>query len=154
DTAKAVGILYTNKGIIQDYAGRNQVEKDPLPILCIPTTAGTGSEVTANAAITSIQDNYKMSIKSKKIIPKLSILDPELLKTIPPFICATSSVDALTHAIEGYLSNKATTFTDMIAVKSIKILSENIKPFYADPSNTAFANGMLYGSMLAGIVIR
>ncbi|HLQ82511.1 MAG TPA: iron-containing alcohol dehydrogenase [Pseudogracilibacillus sp.] len=153
DTAKAVGILYTNKGEIKDYAGKDKVEKQPLPILCIPTTAGTGSEVTANAAITSMQDNYKMSIKSKKIIPKLSILDPELLKTMPPFICATSSIDALTHAIEGYLSNKATTFTDMIAIKSIEILSKNIKPFYADPSNTVFASNMLYGSMLAGIVI-
>lgn len=154
DTAKAVAILLTNeKSSIHEFDGTNKITTDPLPIIAIPTTAGTGSEVTANAAITNSKTKYKMSIRSPRIIPTLSILDPELLKTIPPFICSTSSFDALTHAIEGYLSNRSTTFTDIIALQAIEIISHNIRAFFANPDNKDAASNMLYGSMLAGLVI-
>ena len=153
DTAKAAAMLISNEGVVESYDGMDKVEHDPIPIVAVPTTAGTGSEVTANAAISNSKTKYKMSIRSPKLIPTLSILDPELLQSIPPFVCATSSIDALTHAVEGYLSNRSTTFTDQVALFAARILSANIRPFYANPSHPDYAANMLYGSMLAGFVV-
>jgi alcohol dehydrogenase class IV len=153
DTAKCVGFLLTNPGRVKDYNGKNKVKNEPVPIIAIPTTAGTGSEVTANAAITDAEQHIKMSVRSPKIIPQLAILDPELLKTLPQHIAAFSSMDALIHAVESFLSRKSTTITDFFNLKAIELLSKYIRPFYAEPSNTEAAGNMLLGSMFAGLGI-
>ncbi|MEL7566848.1 MAG: iron-containing alcohol dehydrogenase, partial [Dehalobacterium sp.] len=126
DTAKCVSFLLTNSGRVKDYNGKDKVKNDPIPMIAIPTTAGTGSEVTANAAITDSEKHEKMSVRSPKIIPSLAILDPELLATLPQHIAAFSSMDALIHAIESFLSRNANSFSDFFNLKAIELLSNYI----------------------------
>ncbi|KJS81882.1 MAG: hypothetical protein JM58_16105 [Peptococcaceae bacterium BICA1-8] len=153
DTAKCVSFLLTNPGRVKDYNGKDKVKNEPIPMIAIPTTAGTGSEVTANAAITDSEKHIKMSVRSQKIIPYLAVLDPELLATLPQHVAAFSSMDALIHAIESFLSRNANSFSDFFNLKAIELLSKYIRPFYAEPSNTEAAGNMLLGSMLAGLGI-
>ncbi len=153
DAAKGAALLATNGGRLRDYDGQNRVEVDPLPLIAVPTTAGTGSEVTANAAITDAERHYKMSIRSPRIIPSLAVLDPGLLASLPASVAATSGIDALVHAIEGYLSLRSSALSDLFAREAIRIIHRNLRPFVANPSNQRAAGSMLYGSMLAGLVI-
>ena len=153
DTAKGVGFLITNPGRLKDYNGKDKVKNDPVPIIAIPTTAGTGSEVTANAAITDAEQHIKMSVRSTKIIPSLAVLDPELLSTLPKRVAAYSSMDALIHAIESYLSTGANALSDFFNLKAIDLISNYIRAFCANPSNTEAAGNMLLGSMFAGLGI-
>ena len=153
DTAKGVGVLMSNGGSIADYDGINKVAKDLPPVVVIPTTAGTGSEVTANAALTRSADHYKMSLRSPRLLPKLALLDPLLLRTLPRSVAATSGLDALTHAIEGYLSVRASPLSDLFALSAMAHLAPQIRAFVANPENVEAASSMLMGSMLAGLVI-
>lgn len=153
DSAKGVAVLMTNGGNIQDYDGINKVEKDLPPLVAIPTTAGTGSEVTANSALTRSSDHYKMSIRSPRLLPKLALLDPSLLRTLPRFVAATSGMDALTHAIEGFLSIRASPVSDVFALEAMRCIAPNLRPFVANPENQYAATQMLLGSMFAGLVI-
>ncbi len=153
DVAKGVAVLGTNEGPIAQYDGPDKVKNLPLPIIAIPTTAGTGSEVTTNAAITNTQTHYKMSIRSPLIIPKLSILDPSLLQTLPAKIAGETGMDAFIHAVEGFVSNRATPISDAFAIEAIRMIAKNIRPFVANRANPEAAESMLIGSMLAGMVI-
>ncbi len=153
DAAKGVAVLMSNGGAIGDYDGLNKVTKDLPPLVVIPTTAGTGSEVTANAALTRSSDHYKMSLRSPRLLPKLAILDPLLLRTLPRGVASTSGLDALTHAIEGYLSVRASPLSDFFALRAMELLAHNIRAFVANPENVEASSGMLMGSMLAGLVI-
>lgn len=107
DAAKGVAILATNSGSIASYDGVGTVKQSPLPIIAIPTTAGTGSEVTSNAAITNTGTRFKMSIRSPRIIPSLSALDFELLATLPFKVAAESGMDSFIHAAEDFLSKRS-----------------------------------------------
>jgi len=153
DTGKCISFLLTNDGRVKDYDGKDKVKNDPIPMIAIPTTAGTGSEVTANAAITDSEKHIKMSIRSPKIIPSLAILDPELLATLPQHIAAFSSMDALVHAVESFLSRNSSSLSDFFNLKAIELLSQYIRPFCAEPSNVEAAGNMLIGSMFAGLGI-
>lgn len=153
DSAKGIALLLTNGGNIQDYDGINKVSKDLPPVIAIPTTAGTGSEVTANSALTRSADHYKMSLRSPRLLPKLAILDPALLRTLPRSVASTSGMDALTHAIEGFLSVRASPVSDLFALEAMRLIAQNIRPFVANPENQHAATQMLLGSMLAGLVI-
>ena len=153
DSAKGIGVLLTNGGNIQDYDGINKVGKDLPPIIAIPTTAGTGSEVTANSALTRSADHYKMSLRSPRLLPKLAILDPSLLRSLPRSVSSTSGMDALTHAIEGFLSVRATPVSDLFALEAMRLIAQHLRPFVANPENQHAATQMLIGSMLAGLVI-
>lgn len=153
DAAKGVAVLMSNGGSIGDYDGINKVKKDLPPVVVIPTTAGTGSEVTANAALTRSADHYKMSLRSPRLLPKLAILDPLLLRTLPRSVASTSGLDALTHAIEGYLSIRSSPLSDFFALRAMELLARNIRAFVANPENVEASSSMLMGSMLAGLVI-
>ena len=153
DSAKGVGLLMSNGGRIADYDGINKVTTDLPPVVAIPTTAGTGSEVTANAALTRSSDHYKMSLRSPRLLPKLAIIDPLLLRTLPRGVAAASGLDALTHAIEGYLSVRASPLSDMFALRAMELLATNIRAFVANPENLEAASAMALGSMLAGLVV-
>lgn len=153
DSAKGIAVLLTNGGNIQDYDGINKVTKDLPPVIAIPTTAGTGSEVTANSALTRSADHYKMSLRSPRLLPKLAILDPTLLRTLPRSVASTSGMDALTHAIEGFLSVRASPVSDLFALEAMRLIAQNIRPFVANPDNQHATTQMLLGSMLAGLVI-
>lgn len=153
DAAKGIALLATNGGKLADYDGIDKIERDTLPLVAIPTTAGTGSEVTANAAITNSTRHYKMSIRSPRLLPSLAIVDPDLLRSLPHMIAATSGVDALVHAIEGYLSLRASPLSDVFALEAMRLLHANLRPFVANPANIEAASAMALGSLLAGVVI-
>ena len=153
DSAKGVALLMSNGGAIADYDGMNKVKRDLPPLIAIPTTAGTGSEVTANAAVTRASDHYKMSLRSPRLLPKLAIVDPLLLRTLPRGVAAASGLDALTHAIEGFLSVRASPLSDFFALQSMSLLAPNVRAFVANPENLEAACSMALGSMLAGLVV-
>ncbi|WP_312952431.1 iron-containing alcohol dehydrogenase [Superficieibacter sp.] len=151
DVAKAVGVLVNYGGSITDYEGPNKVPGPITPIVAIPTTAGTGSEVTASAVITDEARNYKLSVISYEMLPKYAILDPELIMTLPASIAAACGIDALIHALEAYLSTSASPFTDAMAEKAMQLIGKNIRRFVANRQDAEAASAMMAGSNFAGI---
>lgn len=151
DVAKAIGVLATFGGKITDYEGADKVPGRILPLLAIPTTAGTGSEVTASAVITDKQRNCKFSVISYNILPTHAILDPELIMTAPAGVAASCGIDAFIHAMEAYVSRQASPFTDAMAEKAMELIGGNLRRFVADRSNPDAASAMMVGSNLAGI---
>ncbi len=151
DAAKSIAILAANDGDIIDYEGVHTVENSPAPVIAAPTTAGTGSEVTPVSVITDEENNFKFTIYSHKIIPEVSLLDPDLITSLPADIAASTGMDALTHAIEAYLSKITNPFADALAEKSMELIGENVRKFVADRKNYEAASGMLLGSMFAGL---
>jgi len=151
DAGKALALLGTNDGNIETYEGKEKYKKDPLPFLAIPTTCGTGSEVTWVSVITDVNRKFKMSIKGPKMYPAASIVDPDLIKTLPPSIIASTGLDALTHAVEAYLSKPATLITDTHAVKATKLILRAIEGAYSDiEKNHIDRENLMLGSTIAG----
>ena len=151
DVSKAVGVLSTFGGEITDYEGLNKVPGPIVPIIAIPTTAGTGSEVTASSVITDEKRNYKFSIVSYETIPKYALLDPELIMTAPQSIAAACGIDALIHAIEAYLSKQSSPFSDAMAEKAMELIGKNLRNFVKNRGDKEAACGMMIGSNFAGI---
>ena len=151
DTAKVVAALIPNTKNISQYIGTELIEQDSLPIIAIPTTAGTGSEVTPIAILSDEKEQLKKGIVSSKIIPDFAILDPLLTTGLPPKVTAATGMDALIHAIEAFTSLNSNIYTDMLALKAIKIITENIREVYNNGANIIARNNMLSGSLLAGM---
>lgn len=151
DVAKAVGVLAAFGGTVEDYLGLQKVPGPIVPIIAIPTTAGTGSEVTASSVITNEETNFKASIISYEIIPKYAVLDPELIMTAPASIAAACGVDALIHAMEAYISLNATPFSDAMAEKAMELIGANLRRFVANRKDADAACAMMLGSTFAGI---
>ncbi len=151
DVAKAAAVLATFGGKVTDYEGVGNVPGKIMPIVAIPTTAGTGSEVTASSVITDHERSFKFSIGSPNIIPAYAILDPNFILSLPKHIAAPTGMDAIVHALESYISKDATPFTDCMAEKALDLLGKNIRDFVADRKNVDAASGMLVGSNFAGI---
>ncbi len=152
DTAKAVAVLATNHGHIGDYMNlKTLVKNQPLPLIAIPTTAGTGSEATDVTVITNTTNEIKMMIKQPAFMPEIAIIDPIFTLSTPKHITAATGLDALTHGLEAYLSKKAHPFTDQLALSAIKLIMENILETYHNGSNVEARNNMIYASLLAGI---
>jgi alcohol dehydrogenase len=151
DVAKAVGVVAKYHGSITEYEGADKVPGDIVPLIAIPTTAGTGSEVTAFSVITDHSRNYKLTVFSYKLIPSYAILDAELLTTAPASVAAACGVDAMVHAIEAYISKAASPFSDAMAEKALELIGKNIRLYVADRSNVEAAEQMLVGSLFAGI---
>lgn len=150
DVAKAIGVILTHGGIINDYEGLENVTKPITPLIAVPTTVGTGSEVTFWAVITDTKRRFKMSVGSPFIAPRIALVDPDLVESLPPAITASTGMDALTHAIEGYTGKLSEPITDACGIYSIRMIAENIKAAVYDNSKDARAN-MLLGSLIAGI---
>lgn len=151
DVAKATGVLAKFGGAITDYEGLDKVPGPIVPIIAVPTTAGTGSEVTASAVITDEARNYKMSVISYEMLPKYAVLDPELIMSAPASIAASCGIDALIHALEAYLSNFASPFTDAMAEKAMELIGANIRRFVANRKDEEAACAMMAGSTFAGM---
>ena len=151
DVAKAVGVLVNFGGKITDYEGMHKVPGAIVPMIAIPTTAGTGSEVTASSVITDEERNYKMTVFSYQILPKYAILDPELIMTAPFSIAASCGVDALIHAIEAYLSRNSSPFSDSMAEKAMELIGRSIRQFVSNRQDVDAACDMMAGSNFAGI---
>lgn len=150
DTAKGVGVLMSHGGRINDYEGLDKVIKPICDYIAIPTTVGTGSEVTFWSVITDTTRHFKMSVGSPLIAPTLALVDPDLVATLPPAIIASTGMDAMTHAIEGYTSLAAEPITDACGIYAIKLIAENIRDAVYTDSQEAKAN-MLLASLIAGI---
>jgi alcohol dehydrogenase len=152
DTAKAIAVLATNGGYIGDYmGGRKLAQNAPVPHIAIPTTAGTGSEATDVTVITNSSNDVKMMIKQPAFMPSVAIVDPLLTISSPKNVTSATGVDALSHAIEAYLSKKAHPMTDTIAVSAMKLIVENILTAYNEGENVDAREAMSLGSLQAGM---
>ena len=152
DAAKAIALLATNPGRIGDYEGREKYKTAPLPVLAIPTTCGTGSEVTWVAVITHTGRQFKMSIKGPQMYPAVALVDPDLLMTLPPHLIASTGLDALTHAVEAFTVKPASVITDALALESLRLIFRSLPEAYQDIRNNAESReSLMLGSLLAGL---
>ena len=152
DTAKAVCMLQTHEGSIKDYlfGGTKSVTKPCVPLICIPTTAGTGAEVTAASVIDDTENKVKLSVTHENLIPDLALLDPTLQTSLPAFVTATTGMDALTHAIESYTTLNANLVGDAYALQAMRLISDNLRTAVSDGSNMEARGNMVVASFLAG----
>lgn len=151
DAAKAISIMATNPGQFGDYKGFDGFLSPGLPVIAVPTTAGTGSEATMNAVITDTEQSIKMSIASPFLMPKAALVDPLLTGRMPKSIVASTGLDALTHAIEAYVSGKAQPMTDVMALSAIELLTEFLPRAWFNPQDLDARTKTLLGSLQAGI---
>ena len=151
DSAKAIAILSKFGGTMRDYAVPNIVNQQGLPVIAIPTTAGTGSEVTKVTIITDEANDEKLLCLGAGFMPKASIVDPLLTLSMPARITADTGIDALTHAIEAYVSKKANPFSDVQALAAMKLIAPNLRTVYHDGKNVKARTDMMVGSMMAGM---
>lgn len=151
DVAKAVGVVAKYGGSITEYEGADKVPGDIIPLIAVPTTAGTGSEVTAFSVITDHSRDYKLTVFSYKLIPSYAILDAQLLTTAPASVAAACGIDAMVHALEAYISTAASPFSDAMAEKALELIGANIRSYVANRGDIAAAESMLVGSLFAGI---
>lgn len=151
DVAKAVGVVAKYGGSITDYEGAHKVPGKIVPLIAIPTTAGTGSEVTAFSVITDHSRDYKLTVFSYELLPEYAILDAELIMTAPASVAAACGIDAFIHAEEAYVSTAASPFSDAMAEKAMELIGGNIRKFVANRANEEAAEAMLVGSLFAGI---
>ncbi len=151
DTAKAIGMLVANKGRVRDYKVPNAIPKTGPPHVAIPTTAGTGSEVTRFAVISDSINEEKMLIAGSVLVPSAAIVDYELTMSMPRRLTADTGTDSLTHAIEAYVSRKANPFTDTFALSAMKIIWAELPIAFRQPDNQAAREGMMLAATLAGI---
>ncbi len=153
DTAKGIAILATNGGAISDYFGAFKVRHPAAPLIAIPTTAGTGSEVSTQVSVKDERTQSKHAIRSFYAQPSVAILDPRLLSTLPKKIAVETGLDALTHLIEGYVSKGATPITDTLSRYGIELFGKHFLDFVQDRSRPEAAANMLLAAMLGGIVL-
>ncbi|MDM8150094.1 iron-containing alcohol dehydrogenase [Priestia megaterium] len=151
DTAKGIAAMATNTGSILDYEGINKIKNKPLPILAIPTTSGTGAEVTASAVFTNKDTLFKTVIMSNYLFPKVAILDPLLTLKLPSSITAATGMDALTHAIESYISKNSNFLSKSLAIEAIKLIGESLLQAYYVGTDVSSREKMLVASMMAGM---
>ncbi|MFH0824078.1 MAG: iron-containing alcohol dehydrogenase [Pseudomonadota bacterium] len=153
DTAKAAAALMANTGKAQDYVGLNLVPKAGVPTIMVPTTAGTGSEVTFTAVVTNRETKAKGGINSVHLFPDWAVLDPDLTTTVPPDVTAATGMDALTHAIESVSGKASSVFTEAFALTAVKLISANLRRTVYHGNDVQAREKMLYGSLLAGIAL-
>jgi alcohol dehydrogenase len=151
DIAKVTSIMITNTGKIDSFFGVDLVPNPGVPVILIPTTAGTGSEVTPIAILSDTKEKLKKGIVSPTLFPEVAILDPKLTIGLPSSVTAFTGMDALTHAIESYYSINATDLSDLLAFRAMELLSKNLRMAYAHGENLAARSCVLEGSLLAGI---
>jgi len=151
DIAKVAAVLLTNAGDLAQIFGIDLIPHPGLPVILIPTTAGTGSEVTPIAILSDTREKLKKGIVSPYLFPEVALLDPQLTVGLPPLVTAFTGLDALIHAIEAYTSVNAFDLTDHLAFRAMELLYDNIRTAYARGEDLEARSRMLEGSLLAGI---
>lgn len=151
DISKAAAMMVSNAEPINQYAGMNLVPNPGLPTILIPTTAGTGSEVTSISVLSDTANHVKIGVVSDHMFARTVLLDPELTVGLPPHVTAFTGLDALIHAIESYTGRLASFLTEPLALEAIRLIAANLRIAYADGSNLAARTGMLRASLLAGM---
>ncbi|CAI1912220.1 L-threonine dehydrogenase [Serratia proteamaculans] len=154
DCAKGIALVATNGGEIKDYEGVDRSAKPQLPMIAINTTAGTASEMTRFCIITDEARHIKMAIVDKHVTPILSVNDPHLMAGMPKGLTAATGMDALTHAIEAYVSSAANPITDACALKAVTMIAESLRDAVADGSNMQARENMAYAQFLAGMAFN
>jgi len=151
DIAKVTSIMITNPGKIDSFFGIDLVPNPGVPVILIPTTAGTGSEVTPIAILSDTKEKLKKGIVSPTLFPEVAIVDPKLTIGLPPSVTAFTGMDALTHAIESFYSINATDLSNLLAFRAMELLSKNIRMAFAHGENLVARSNVMEGSLLAGI---
>ena len=151
DTAKTISVLAVNDGTVQQFMGTDTVPKPGVGVIALSTTSGTGSEATRVVVIADSQSNLKMSGRSKAYVPDVAILDYKLTTSMPKSMTAASGIDALTHAIEAYVSKQANDFSDLLALSAVRLIRGSIRQAWHDGSDEDARQNMLMGSFQAGI---
>ena len=151
DTAKAIAAMAKHSKNIQDYKPPSTFDKQGLPIIAIPTTAGTGSEVTHHAVIIDSKNNEKISCRGEGFVPTCAIVDYDLTLSKPRRLTIDSAIDTLTHGIEAYISKKATLFSDRMALDTIRLVTQNIYAVDKDPKDLKAREGLMLAATLGGL---
>lgn len=156
DAAKAIAIVAVNDGDLWDYVqsgkgGRKPIERAPLPVVAITTTAGTGSETDSGGVITNADTCEKTGIIDEKLFPVLAVVDPELMESVPPLFTAYQGFDALFHSTEGYISNKANLMSDMVALAAIENVARNLAAAVRNGEDSEARAKVAFGNYLSGI---
>ena len=151
DTAKAIAILAAGGGKMRDYKAPAQADRGAVPIIAIPTTAGTGSECTRFTVITDVERDEKMLISGLGALPLAAIVDHELTVSVPARTTADTGVDSLTHALEAYVSRRANPLSDALALAAMELIGRHLRTAYHEPSNPTGREGMMLGAMTAGL---
>lgn len=154
DAGKGIAVAEAHNGEIKKYAGIEKLENDLVPIISVNTTAGTASEVTKHCVLTDVETKLKFVIVSYRNVPKISINDPLLMLSVPTALTAATGMDALTHAIESYVSVNATELTDSMAIHAIKLISENLRQAVANGEDIKARDNMATASLLAGMAFN
>lgn len=150
DVAKAIAILLTNGGKAVDYLGLGLIKKPGVPKIMVPTSSGTGAEVTFTAVFINEKTGSKGGMNGDPLYPDAAILDPELTLSLPPHVTAFTGIDALTHALEAYTSTQAHAISEMYSLEAISLIADNLPAAYANGDNLEARSAMLMGSLLGG----
>jgi alcohol dehydrogenase class IV len=157
DSAKAIAALVPNKGSLMDYleviGEGKKLEAHPLSYIAVPTTSGTGAEVTKNAVIKSPENRVKVSLRSPLMFPDIAVVDPNLAATMPPEITASSGMDALTHLFETFVSNQSNPFIDALCREGMQRISSSLKKAFKDGNDIEAREDMALASMLGGMAL-
>jgi alcohol dehydrogenase class IV len=153
DTAKAAAVLITNEGRAEDYVGLNLVPLPGVPTIMVPTTAGTGSEVTFTGVFTNRETKAKGGINSEFMFPDIALLDPDLTASLPPDVTAATGMDALTHAVESVTSRSSTVFTEALALTAVRLIAGNLRRAVFRGDDMEAREQMLFGSLLGGLAL-
>lgn len=151
DVAKIVAALMTNPGPLPSYFGMGQIPRPGLPLILIPTTAGTGSEATNIAVLSDSEKGVKNGIVSEHLFARCAILDPLLTASLPPEVTAMTGMDALAHALESYTGKRASVWTEALSLKALQMIAGNLRQAYANGDNLEARENMLYASCMAGM---
>ena len=151
DAGKGIAAMANNPGAIRDYMGMGKLPAPGVPLIAVPTTAGTGSEVTKFTVITDTETNVKMLIGSNYVIPEVALVDPLLTLTMPQDVTAATGIDALTHAIEAYVSKRAQPISDVLALSAIKLIASNLRQSWWDNENLQARSHVMLGAHQAGM---
>lgn len=151
DCAKGIGIVSTNKKHILEFEGVDLVPIPGPPLICIPTTGGTSADVSQFAIIANIREKVKIAIISKTVVPDVALIDPVTLTTMDSYLTACTGLDALTHAIEAFVSTAHSPITDLHALEAIRLISSNLLATIADPDNVELRGKLMLGSLQAGL---
>ena len=151
DCAKGVGVVSTNNRNVMDFEGVDQIPIPGPPLICIPTTAGSSADVSQFAIITDMTARRKAALVSKMLVPDTSLIDPDTTMTMPPDLTTNTGLDALTHAIEAYVSNASSPITDLFALNAVQLIMKNLPGSLHEPGNVGYRTSMMLGSLEAGL---
>lgn len=151
DCAKGIGIVTSNNQSILSFEGVDQVAVPMPPLICIPTTGGTSADVSQFAIITNLEERRKFAIISKSVVPDLSLIDPQTLTSMDPFLTACTGLDALTHGIEAFVSNASSPMTDLHALEAIRLVSSHLVDSIHNPEDLELRSKIMLGSLQAGL---